>query len=105
MKIVNRGYMIVKPKKAFLDWANSCDEDYNDLTNVEANVYLIEEEFYEDEPIIRANFKKVFRNELLAVSEDESKYPEISEKNFFEWFHAELGSMVFDVMNANLTAD
>lgn len=105
MKIVNRGYMLVKPKQAFLDWANSCDEDYNDLQEAEPNIYLIEEEFYEDEPIIKANFKKIFKNELLAVTEDESKYPEVKERLFFEWFHVELGSMVFDTLDSNIIAD
>ena len=37
----------------------------------EPNVYLIEEDFFEDEPVIKANFKKIFNNEIYAVSIEE----------------------------------
>lgn len=105
MKFVNRGYMIVKPTNKFIDWANKNDEDYSDLTGNESSVYLIEEDFYDDEPVVKANFKKIFLNELLAVSEDESSYPEISLSNFNEFFTYHLGSTVFDAESNGLVAD
>jgi hypothetical protein len=105
MKFVNRGYIIVRPKKAFIEWANANDEDYNDLTENEPSVYLIEEDFYDDEVVLKANFKKIFTNELLSVSEDDSTFPEITYEIFNDWFEVEMGSTVFDSQNDSLKAD
>lgn len=105
MKIVNRGYIIVRPKKAFMDWANQNDEDFEDLQDAEANIYLTEEDFYEDEPIIKASFKKIFMNELKSVTEDKTVYPEMELDVFRNWFEVELGSMVFDMQKEDLKAD
>lgn len=102
MKIVNRGYMIVTPKKAFIDWANQHDEDYSDLVDNEASVYLIEDDFYDDETIIKSNFKTVFRNELLAVTEDEEVFPAIKMEEFNAFFDVQLGTSVFDGQEGQL---
>ena len=49
MKFVNRGYIIIQPKEAFINWANEHDTDFSELEDNEPNVYLIEEDFYDDE--------------------------------------------------------
>lgn len=105
MKIVNRGYIVVKPKKAFIEWANKYDEDFSDLTDNEGSIYLIEEDFYDDEPVIKANFKQIFSNELLAVTEDEESYPELSIEQFNNFFDVSLGTMVFDTLKTDLERD
>ena len=105
MKIVNRGYVIVKPLKPFIDWANSVDEDYTDLTDNEASVYLIEDDFYDDEQMLKANFKKIFNNELLAITDDESLYPAIKMENFNQFFSCSLGSNVFDSMSSTIASN
>lgn len=96
MKIVNRGYISVKPLKPFVDWANKIEEEFYIDLDSEANVYLIDEDFFDTDPVIEANFKRIFKNELSSVSEDEQNYPEINLIRFHEWFHVELGSSVFD---------
>lgn len=105
MKFVNRGYMIVKPTETFIEWANKNDEDYSDLTSNEGSVYLIEEDFYDDEPVVKSNFKHIFLNELMAVSEDQDAYPAITMENFNSYFTYQLGSTVFDAEESNLVAD
>ncbi|MDC0100504.1 hypothetical protein N8Z27_02255 [Crocinitomicaceae bacterium] len=105
MKFVNRGYLSVKPTKLFVDWANKNDEDFNALADSEPSVYLIEEDFYDDEPVLKSHFKKVFKNELMAVSEDESKYPDIKFEIFNEWFDIQMGGFVFDTQEGGLNAD
>lgn len=105
MKIVNRGYLSVRPTKLFIDWANQNDEDFSDLDTSEASIYLIEEDFYDDEPVLKSHFKKVFLNELEAVTEDESVYPEIKFEIFNAWFDVELGAAVFDTQENNIIAD
>jgi hypothetical protein len=105
MFITNRGFIHVKPKKAFIDWANQNDEDYADLSGNEGNIYLIQDDFYEDGPVIEANFKKIFANELYAVTEDESCFPEITMDLFNDWFSVELGSTVFDTIKTQIQRD
>ena len=59
MKIVNRGYIIVKAKKPFVYWANQQEEEFVMTAQTEPNVYLIEEDFFEIEPVIKQYFKKI----------------------------------------------
>ncbi len=105
MKIVNRGYIIIHPKQPFIDWADSQDEEYELDEYFEPNIYLIEEDFFEDEPVIKANFKKIFKNELNAVSDEEEIYPDITMENFEEWFSVILGNTVFDCEKGNLKGE
>lgn len=105
MKIINRGYLIVRPLKPFLEWAMAQDDECFIDENLEASVYLVEEDFFEDEPVIEANFKKIFMNELEAVSDDEDSYPEIRMETFREWFSVEAGNNVFDCEKIGLQAD
>jgi hypothetical protein len=105
MKIVNRGYIIIRPKQAFIDWAMAQDEEYVLDQSSEPNVYLIEEDFFEDEPVIKSNFKKIFKNELFSVSEDAESFPEISLENFELWFSCVLGNMVFDTEKGKLEGE
>lgn len=105
MKFVNRGYIVVRPTKEFINWANQNDEDFEDLADNEASIYLIEEDFYDDEPVIKSHFKKIFLNELQGVSEDSASYPEISFETFNLWFDLEIGSTVFDTQKDSLIAD
>ena len=105
MKIVNRGYIIVKAKQPFVNWANQQEEEFVMTSNTEPNVYLIEEDFFEIEPVIKQYFKKIFANELLAISEDESIYPDFKLEVFKEWFSYELGSTVFDTQKEQLQGE
>lgn len=107
MKIINRGYLLVKPKQAFWKWANQFEEeiDFSDSDDCEGNIYLIEEDFFEIEPIIEKNFKKIFKNELSAVA-DEEEWPEkLSMELFLEWFELDFGSAVFDLEKADLKSE
>lgn len=105
MKIVNRGFISVNPTKLFIDWANKNDEDFDGLVSSEASVYLIEEDFYDDEPVLKSHFKKIFLNELESVSEDDSSYPEINFELFNTWFNVELGASVFDTQKTDLLGE
>ena len=72
MKFVNRGYIYVKPTKAFIEWANEHDDDYSDLTGNEGTIYLIEEDFYDDEAMLTSKFKAIFSRSLLASTASDS---------------------------------
>jgi len=97
MKIVDRGFITVRPKQAFIDWANQQDDEFQIDENAEPSVYLIEEDFFEVEPIIERNYKTIFECELAAVSDNEDGFPEIKMSVFKEWFSVEVGSTVIDL--------
>lgn len=96
MKILNRGYIIIHPKQAFIDWALKQDEEYSLSEFSEPNVYLIEDDFFEDEPVLKSNFKKIFKNELSAISDEEETFPKITIENFESYFTYVIGTTVFD---------
>ena len=97
MKIIDRGFITVRPKQAFVDWANQQDDEFQIDMNAEPSVYLIEEDFFEVDPIIERNFKTIFECELAAVSDNEEGFPEIKMNVFKEWFSVEVGSTVIDL--------
>lgn len=107
MKIINRGFIIVKPKQAFWDWANAFEEEisFSEDDECEGSVYLIEEDFMEFEPVLEKNFKKIFKNELSAVSDEENFPPNLNMELFLSWFSVDFGSSVFDSEKTDLTAE
>lgn len=105
MKIVNRGFIHVKAKQTFIDWANKVEPDFEMDMDVEGNIYLVEDDFFDIEPVIEANFKKIFITELEMITDDESDYPEINIENFNNLFDVELGNTVFDTLKSDLKAN
>lgn len=97
MNILDRGFIIVRPKQAFVDWANQQDDEFQIDLNAEPSVYLIEEDFFEVDPIIERHYKMIFECELAAVSDNEDGFPEIKMDIFKEWFSLEVGSTVVDL--------
>lgn len=95
----------MQPKEAFIDWANDNDADYSNLEDNEPNVYLIQEDFYEDEAILKQYFKAIFENELYAVTDKEEAFPPIRWEIFVEWFSVRLGATVFDAEEKLLLAN
>jgi hypothetical protein len=108
MKIVNRGYISIRQNKAFWDWANEFESDmeFSVEDDIDPNIYLITEDFIDVEPIIEQNFKKIFKNELSMITEEETDWPEIRTMEvFLEWFTIEVGSTVFDLDKSDLRVE
>jgi hypothetical protein len=108
MKVVNRGFILVRQLQPFWDWANQYNEEiqFNEEDGVEPNCYLIEDDFMEIEPVIEQNFKKIFKNELAMACEDESNWPEkLTLELFLTFFDIELGTSVFDLQKSDLKVD
>lgn len=99
MNIIDRGFISVKGKEPFIVWASEQEDGLFLDNGMDPNIYLIEEDFFEEEPVLKANFKRIFLNELRMVTDDESTYPEITEANFNDWFETQLGNMVFDTLD------
>lgn len=107
MKTVNRGYILIEPRQPFCDWAKSNDPDFDfdEYDDIEGTVYLVEEDFFEPEPIIEQQFKRIMLNECAAVTDDESAWPKPTIELFNEWFYVRVGGAVFDTQKADLVSD
>ncbi len=108
MNILNRGFITITPKKAFFDWSNTIDLEvqFSIEDEIEPTLYLITEDFFDIEPLIEQHFKKIFKNELTAITENEEEWP--LERNidvFLEWFDINIGSMVFDLEKSNIVGE
>ena len=99
MKILNRGFLILKPKNEFWTWANQFSEEeiiFSETDDCEGNIYLIEEDFFEIEPIIEKNFKKILKNELSAVTDEENWPENLTIELFNSWFYLDFVSEKLD---------
>lgn len=107
MKTVNRGYILVEPKQPFCDWAKLHDPDFDfeESDDLEGSLYLMEEDFFEYEPVIEAHFKKIFKNECRAVVDSDDEIPKPTLDMFLEWFDIRIGGSVFDMLKSDLKAE
>lgn len=108
MKIVNRGYLIVRPKRPFLEWARSIDQEdvFLDDEYMEPNVYLIDEDFFDLEPVIESSFKRILQTECSMLTDLEEEWPDkITIELFHEWFEVEIGSAVMDLERSDLRTE
>lgn len=107
MLTVNRGFILVRPKQAFCNWAKQHDAGFmfDEDDDLEASVYLIEEDFTEFEPLIERNFKSIFYNECAGVVENDEVIPTPNLELFLEWFDLDFGGCVFDTLKTNLATD
>ena len=61
MKLINRGFLLAKPKTAFIEWATQIDPELMMDENSEGSLYLIEEELNKSE-LIREMIDKYVRS-------------------------------------------
>ena len=101
---VDRVAVIVKPKKKFVEWANSFADDApefpDQILESCSTCYLVNSPniISDNKTILKKYSKEIFENELLAWSGDESKWPKKRDfKTFCEWFDASLTEMVFEL--------
>lgn len=107
MKIVNRGFIFVKPRQAFWDWANQFDQEiqFSEEDDCEGSIYLIEDDFIESEPILKQKFKSIFKTEIAAVSDIDNFTEKIDFDLFNQWFYVEFGTSVFDSEKSSIQVE
>ena len=105
MYTINRSVAIIRPKRPFVDWANSISEGeeftIEDL-NVECNAVLLPDYIADnyDGVLLEDFFKDIFELELSSWTTDYSQWPRnIDYEEFLKWFDFELHSMVFDSLD------
>lgn len=99
MRSVNRVAIVVRPKPAFFDWAQSLEGDPADDMEPWCSVYLVEAS-EDDEPsaTLRRHFGEVFEEQLHAWHTDEANWPMRRTLAMFqEWFDVAVGDMVIDL--------
>ena len=111
--MVNRGAVIVRYRKPFVQWINDANpvENSTEITLENANedrtVYLITDADAENiEKWIRANFKTLFESELEGWYTDETLWPKKRDfKTFQEWCQFECHSLILDTVGGEIYDD
>lgn len=99
---IDRAALVIIPKKPFLDWLISIEEDIavGDMWKG-STIYLIPD--YEDEDQmekwLKRNFDQIFSDQLNNWYIDESCWvPKRTFKMFKEWFDYSLHDMILDTL-------
>ncbi len=99
MNLVNRGFIFIKPRPAFIEWARQIDPELLIDEQAEGSVYLIEEEFWDDELILKNYAKKIASHEFGCITEDQTQWVKWSNIAEFEaLFSIELGCSCIDFL-------
>ncbi|MFY7669071.1 MAG: hypothetical protein ACOVQG_10025 [Crocinitomicaceae bacterium] len=108
MNILNRGFISVKPTTDFLNWKKSHSiEELIEPDIPEATVYLIEDEFWDEEEMLKKYFKKIAKQEFLGYSETvESFFPNVETvEDFLKLFTVEFGTFVIDLLKNPINSE
>ena len=105
MQNINRSIAIIRPKRSYIEWANSCSYDDRQYTpeyiDERSSAILIP--FYDAVTVgaareyVNSIWDKIFTEELQNWHLDQSRWPENRTLEMFkQWFTVELHSIVFD---------
>lgn len=104
---INRSVVMVIPKQAYYNWANTVFPDDPIKTDSfnEHNAYLLNDELLFDEPkkALKNYWEFIFENELFGICTDDSTWPQkLTWQLFTEWFTCHFSSVVLDLENKPL---
>ncbi len=108
MRTINRAAIIVKPKRPYLEWAFSLEEnppESLEYMQPKTSVYLVGEdpERREESAPIKNYFQEIFRLELEGWDTREDLWPDTTDFRLFEhWFEVEAESVVVDLEGSKL---
>ncbi len=107
MKIIDRGFIRISPTQKFIDWAKSVSEETPFFDNTpEASIYLIEDDFWEDEKVLEKYFKKIAKQEFAAFEAEKESQPECTDLEMFQnYFDVELGTFVYDLIGNSIQSE
>lgn len=102
MEVVNRGLLLVVPRKPYLDWANGLEHHGPELHLEEGMpaAYLVPRfgTLEEVDGFLEDAWADVFEEELAAWTEDRDVWPEPRDlQRFYEWFGVEYTDVVSDL--------
>lgn len=104
MKVLNRGYIIVSPKSIFFhELTPQANNDYLVSEEPEPSIYLIEEDFWDDETVLKKYYKRIVHSEMSQLeAKDAHLLEKIKFENIHEYFKITMGSLVFDLDERSL---
>lgn len=106
MNLINRGFISVRPSKLFIHWAQQYDENLFFSQNAEATIYLIEEDFWDDEVLIKKYANNIAFNEFYSLGVLPTNWPtEFNLASFAEWFDCQLGCTCIDLLDSPITKE
>ena len=95
--VVDRNAIILKPKKAFIDWAQKVDEDDQEYFHG-TKIYLVDDEELDPEDWLEENFDELFVKELEEWCLYEDLWPNNRSFSMFKkWFKIDFSIMVYDM--------
>ncbi|MDA9020437.1 hypothetical protein N9H88_00140 [bacterium] len=99
MKVLNRGFISVSPKPVFIsEIFKDSETDRLTPSHPEPSIYLIEEDFWDDEVILKKYYKRIVDGETKQYGlENNGHQLDINFENIHDYFNISLGSMVFDL--------
>ena len=99
MKVLNRGYIIVSPKSIFFNELTPQAKNYYLVSEEpEPSIYLIEEDFWDDETVLKKYYKRIVHSEMSQLETiDPHLLGKIKFENIHEYFKITMGSLVFDL--------
>jgi hypothetical protein len=100
--VINRNAVLIIPKKAYYDWANSVfpEDPIDEDDFFEYNTYLISENSLTEGPeeALADYWEYIFENELFEISTEDEDWPvELTWKLFNEFFNCHFSSIVTDL--------
>ncbi|MEN9700165.1 MAG: hypothetical protein RLZZ301_1363 [Bacteroidota bacterium] len=107
MKLVNRGFISVRPKKHFFEWAATQDIDLEFLpAEAEPSIYLIEEDFWDETLLLKAYHHQICTREFSEITDDERCWPaNWSQQELDFYFEIRCGGLVFDLLKSALESE
>jgi len=105
MKILNRGFISVIPKPNFIKEFSQHEKSDHILMpkNPEATIYLIEDDFWDDEIVLKKYYKRIIEAELRQIDSDiNTAVNVINSDNFHSYFETSMGNLVFDLENQSI---
>jgi hypothetical protein len=105
IKILNRGFISVTPKTSFYDEAlKELPETTIFHQNSEATIYLIEEDFWDNESVLKKHYKKILTSEKRQLSPTKNiELSQVTIDNIHDYFIFSFGNLVIDNENGGIT--
>lgn len=105
IKILNRGFISVTPKTSFYDEVlKELPETTMFHKNPEATIYLIEEDFWDNESVLKKHYKKILTSEKRQLSPTKKiELRQVTIDNIHDYFVFSFGNLVVDNDNDGIT--
>ncbi len=98
IKILNRGFISVTPKPFFYEEAaKEMNKEILTFKNAEPTIYLIEEDFWDNETVLKKHFKKIIASEKRQLNPSHNlTLDQINIENAEDYFVFRFGNLVID---------